>query len=96
MLEFIAKYWIQWLCGLVALGIAYLVKRYFKLEKKDVKDKHDDTHKQLKKEINDDLQREVVILKEEDKVIHEEIKQTNDKLDTLTSGVLSLQGREFK
>jgi hypothetical protein len=45
--EWIAKYWINWLCALVAGGVALFAKHYVKLQKKAMEDKWADKEKNM-------------------------------------------------
>lgn len=103
MIEWIAKYWIEVVFGLICTGIsAYFKfkadKRKFKQEKFDeVLDKkfqkqQDGLHTQMKacyKELNDTIQEHNERLLQADEEIHKDI-------DVLRGGLLSVQGREFK
>ena len=100
LLEFILKYWLGWLFGLVAVAITFIVKRHFKLEQKDYqqkqKERMDELRSQVKDEIIDQLDKEVTQLKEEDLKVHEEIVEIKHSVNTMTEGVLAIHGRDFK
>lgn len=105
--EIIIKYWVQWLCALVAGAIAFIARRYIKLEEDKLKDKQKERMTELKTEIKDEITKEfdekVHELTEEDNKIHQEIAGVRDevfkvdqKVNTINSGVLSIQGKSFK
>ena len=100
VLEWIAKYWVNWLCMLVAGGIALFAKHYVKLQKKSMEDKWKDKEKNMCGKIISTLEEEIRKVdeksNEEDKLIHAELDEIHVNLNTVESGVLSIQGKQFK
>ena len=100
MIEFIIKYWVGWLFGLIALAITFIVKRHVKLEQQDYqqkqKERMDELRSQVKDEIIDQLEEEVGMLKEEDQKVHKEIGEIKQSINIATEGVLAIHGRDFK
>lgn len=96
LVEWIARYWLEVLFGLICAGFGLFFKNYIKLLKKQ---REDD-----KKAMQDELRKEMREGKEEwlaaDIGIKEsfkgEIKMLDDRMNALTKGMLSVQGRQFR
>lgn len=96
MLEFIAKYWLEVLFGLLSSGLIAWVKYDIKqFQKKQSRDRED-----FKKEIEADLQLKIntveVDLQKKDTNIEASIEVVTSQMENLTAGVLSMQGKEFR
>lgn len=100
VLEWIAKYWVQWLCGLVAGGVVLFAKHYIKLQKKAMEDKWSDKEKNMCGKIICTLEEKIGAVelqsKEEDNKIHIELNEIHKDIDTMESGILSIQGKQFR
>lgn len=98
--DIFVKYWLQWILGVVAAGIALWVKRYIKLEKSTIQEKQKQRMQELRTEVKDEITKElneqVEKLTEEDTRIHEEIETVSNKVEIVGSGVLAIQGQVFK
>lgn len=100
VLEWIAKYWINWLCALVAGGIALFAKHYVKLQKKSMEEKWKEKEKNMCSKIINTLETEIskveVQSKEEDEKLQNELDQIHKDVDHMESGILSIQGKQFR
>lgn len=100
VLEWIAKYWVNWLCALVAGGIALFAKHYVKLQKKHMEDKWAEKEKNMCGKIictlEEQIQKVETQSKEEDVKIHDELAEVHQDVEFITEGVLSIQGKQFK
>lgn len=107
MLDFIAKYWLEFLFGIIALGLTGLAKYFYNLYKKEKQRLEDEAHekiiKELKSKIRDEhkttanlLQTERNLSKQENESLKQEIYNVNDKIDVVRDGILSIQGKQFK
>ena len=100
MLDFIIKYWLQWVFGLIAAGAVWWAKRYIKLEKKNSEEKWKDKEKNMCGKIISTLQEQIQTVedksKEEDNRIYAKIEHIEKDIDTNTAGILSIQGKQFK
>lgn len=98
--EWIAKYWINWLCALVAGGVALFAKHYVKLQKKAMEDKWADKEKNMCGKIICTLEEEISKVeqqsKEEDCKINEELEHVKKEIDSISNGILSIQGKQFR
>lgn len=100
VLEWIAKYWVNWLCVLVASGITLFAKHYVKLQKQAMEDKWKDKEKNMCGKIISTLEEQIkqveVQSTTEDTRIHKELDHIHQEIDTVGSGVLSIQGKQFR
>lgn len=100
VLEWIAKYWVNWLCMLVAGGIALFAKHYVKLQKQALDDKWKDKEKNMCGKIICTLEEKIGAVekqsKDEDALLHEELEHIHKEVNTMESGILSIQGKQFK
>lgn len=100
VLEWIAKYWVNWLCMLVAGGIAVFARHYIKLQKQALEDKWKDKEKNMCGKIICTLEEKIAKVEtqsqEEDNKIHAELNEIHKDIDTMESGILSIQGKQFR
>ncbi len=107
VLEWIAKYWVNWVCLLASGAIAWFAKHYIKLQKaaieqkkKDLEQKWEDKEKNMCGQIITKLEEEITAVeyssKEEDEKIHKELNDVHEDLAHVSSGVLSIQGKQFR
>lgn len=100
VLEWIAKYWVNWLCALVAGGIALFAKHYVKLQKKAMEDKWADKEKNMCGKIICTLEEKIGAVEkqsqEEDNKIRVELDTVHAELNSVGSGILSIQGKQFR
>ena len=107
MLDFIVKYWVEFALGIIATGLGVACRRILTLYKKEKEHQKAEEKNQLVTEFKEmitscqrDLVKEIYpreeALQEEDKRINKEIKYLHENVDILKSGMLSLQGRDFK
>lgn len=107
MLDFIAKYWLEFLFGIVALGLTGLTRYFYGLYKKEKQRLEDEAYEkiivELKNKISDEhkttaklLETERELSQQENNVLKQDINNLNGKLDVVNNGVLSIQGKQFK
>lgn len=98
--DIFVKYWLQWILGVVAAGIALWAKRYIKLEKSTIQEKQKQRMQELRTEVKDEITKElneqVEKLTKEDERVHQEIETVSSKVEIVGSGVLAIQGQVFK
>ena len=97
--DIFVKYWLQWVLGIIAAGIALWAKRYIKLEKSAIQEKQKQRMQELRTEVKDEITKElneqVEKLSEEDAKIYQEINEVSNKVEIVGSGVLAIQRRSF-
>lgn len=95
-LDIFVKYWLQWLFGLIAAGIAFGAKHYVTLQKKSWQAKWDE---KIKADVIDKLEAEMAEQKQEftqaDQNIYAEIEALSAALENATIGILSIQSKMF-
>ena len=100
LINFIIEYWIEWLFGIVALGVGLWLKRWYKLEKDKMIQIQKEKAEELRAEVKDEIITKV-------KTMIHELEDTNKKQsadiealycaqENLTTGILSLQGKQYK
>lgn len=85
MLEFIIKYWLEFVFGLVIAVGGYVIKRTLKSYHQERTDEKKEFLKEIQKEIQKEFERSN----------KREIELQNE-IKTLKAGLLSIQGRAFK
>lgn len=95
MIDFILKYWIEFLFGLIVLvgGIAF--KYLSKLIKKDQHEKLQEQFNGFYNKINDNLLVRFDTLEEEDRKINNRLDDMERDLRSQRKGILSLHRRKF-
>lgn len=95
-----AEYWLEWVFGLIALGISFGAKHYVKLQKESWNHKWEERKNQAKDEVINKLEKEIHEETEKskaaDKRLEAEIEVIQNNLENLTIGILSMQGKQFK
>ena len=100
VLEWVAKYWINWVCALIAGGVVLFAKHYVKLQKQAMEDKWKDKEKNMCGKILATFETEIKLVeeksKEEDNRLHAELDDVHKDVDNMSQGVLSIQGKQFR
>lgn len=113
--EWIAKYWVNWVCALIAGGIVLFAKHYIKIQKQALEAKWQEKEKNMcgkiictfEDKINEvkenSEKKENKIYKElgnlstnmenSDTIIFNDLKNIHKEVDTIESGILSIQGK---
>ena len=98
-LTIFTDYWLQWILGVIAAGIAFFARHYIKLQKQTWQNKWDDREKQIKIDVMDKfdqkIQAQVEASEQADQKIKSDIESLAEVLKGVTRGVLSIQGRQF-
>ena len=100
ILEWLGKYWLEWLCGLVATGALFFAKHYIKIQKQVNEAKWKDKEKNMRGEIITTLENKIQNVEDksaaEDVILHNELDKIHSEVDTIESGILSVQGKQFR
>ena len=100
MIEIITKYWVQWLCGIIAAGILLWAKHIIKLEKEGIKHTQETKEKELRKNILTEIETKLDEVRqtsnEADAKMQEEINEIKTGITNLNSGILSIQSKQFR
>lgn len=100
MLDFFVKYWVQWVCGIVAAGILVWAKHIIKLEKNSVNLTKEKRMKEMRTEIVKELEEKIDEVRkssnEADERMQNEINDIKTGVKNLNSGILSIQSKQFR
>lgn len=100
ILEWLGKYWLEWLCGLVATGALFFAKHYIKIQRQVNEEKWKDKEKNMCGKIITTLEDRIQGVEDksaaEDVIIHKELDKIHSEVDTVESGILSIQGKQFR
>ena len=100
ILEWLGKYWLEWFCGLVATGALFFAKHYIKIQRQVNEEKWKDKEKNMCGKIITTLEDRIQGVEDksaaEDVIIHKELDKIHSEVDTVESGILSIQGKQFR
>ena len=100
ILEWLGKYWLEWLCGLVATGALFFAKHYIKIQRQVNEEKWKDKEKNMCGKIITTLEDRIQGVEDksatEDVIIHNELDEIHSEVDAIESGILSVQGKQFR
>lgn len=91
-----AKYWIEFLFGLVVMGMGIFFKRYIRLEQEARTKAQKEFYKQLREDISDEFKESFKKSEEDDTKLQKQIDVVKTEMDCLKRGMLSMQGKEFR
>lgn len=92
MIDFIVKYWVEFLFGLVVSGMGIFFKRHMTLLKKEQAAEKKDFLDLIKKEIGIEFNKAL----DNDKSLQSQINIMNNQFSNLLKGILSIQRRTFE
>lgn len=103
MLDFIVKYWVEFLFGLMAAGITLFLKEFLRLYKREHQDAQKEICTILRKEMGDmfnQSHKEILttyqLSQQDDKKLQAQINSVQEEMKSLKKGLLSMQGKQFK
>ena len=118
ILQWIAQYWVSWVCALVAGGVIFFAKRYISMEKQAAEEKWKDKEQNMCnkiisnfdekiseiKTVSDDKESQLYKnvqavqnnLEKSDKIIFDDLSNIHGEVDIIESGILSIQGKQFR
>lgn len=95
MLDFIVTYWLEFLFGLIAASVTFLIKQYYSLQKKMKHQLRDNFEEEIIEAINNSLKKEQEKTNKEIASAKEEILKVHKSTDILKSGLLNVQRKNF-
>lgn len=95
MLDFIVTYWLEFLFGLIAASVTFLIKQYYSLQKKMKHQLRDSFEEEIIEAINNSLKKEQEKTNKEIASAKEEILKVHKSTDILKSGLLNVQRKNF-
>lgn len=93
--EFIAKYWVNCLLGLISLGLSITAKKFYNLWKLAKTEKKRKEFEEFEKKLTEQLDKIKESSDKSDENIQNEISAIQQEIDLLRKGLLSVQGRQF-
>ena len=100
MLDFIVKYWVQFLFGLAAACFTFIIKQYYKMKdtikEQNLKEMKENMCTEMKNAVYTRIAEEHEQSAKADIEIKADLEIVHNGMENLTKGVLSLQGKEFK
>ena len=107
MTEFIVKYWLQFLFGLIATGMTIVAKRLWTLYKNEKNHQKTKEQQEFYDGIKDAIRQEHKITEQKfleernqsdqcDSIITDKIDSLGNKVDKITEGLISVQGETFR
>ena len=118
VLQWIAQYWVSWVCALLAGGVVFFAKRYISMEKKAAEEKWKDKEVNMCGKIITNFDEKISEIKtisndkesklyesvqavqnnldKSDKIIFDDLSNVHSEVDIIESGVLSIQGKQFR
>ena len=95
MLDFIVTYWLEFLFGLIAAAVTFLIKQYYSLQKKVRSQQRDNFEEEIIEAINNPLKKEQEKTNKEIASAKEEILKVHKSTDILKTGLLNVQRKNF-
>ena len=95
MLDFIVTYWLEFLFGLIAAAVTFLIKKYYNLQKKVHSQQRDNFEEEIIEAINSSLKKEQEKTNKEIASAKEEILKVHKSTDILKTGLLNVQRKNF-
>lgn len=96
MLDFIAKYWLEVLFGLIMTGMGIAMKRLQKLYKDAQTSKHNEEKQELLKEVDKKISQQNEQMMKADKELTEKVNNIEKTMSIMAEGILSVQGQSFR
>ena len=118
ILEWLGKYWLEWLCGLIATGALFFAKHYIKIQRQVNEEKQKDKEQNMCNKIISNFDEKISEIKtvsndkesrlyesvqavqnnleKSDKIIFDDLSNIHGEVDIIESGILSIQGKQFR
>ena len=100
MLDFVIKYWVQFLFGLAATCFTFIIKQYYamkdKIKQQELSELKDNMCANMKASIYEKISEEHALSAQGDEAIKVDLEVMQNSIEHLSRGILSLQGKEFK
>ena len=96
MLEFIAEYWLQFLFGTIVTGMGIGMKKIWNMYKEAKKTSEKENRENFMQEVDSKIKVQNEKMKQADAKILEEIHHVQEEVKSISAGVLSVQGQNFR
>ena len=95
MIDIIVTYWLEFLFGLIAAAVTFLIKQYYSLQKKVHNQQRNNFEEEIIEAINSSLKKEQEKTNKEIASAKEEILKVHKSTDILKTGLLNVQRKNF-
>lgn len=100
ILQWIGTHWVEWLFCLIGAGLAFFAKHYVQTQKKLQEEKWKDKEKNMCGKIICTFEEKIGEVEKksaaEDNLIHQELDKIHTEVNNIESGILSIQGKQFR
>lgn len=93
MLDFIAKYWLEFVFGLVAGCIVFIIKQYYSSKEKLHEQDQEDFKQDIIDTINKDIEEQVLRSDNADEKLEGLISELSDSVKNLSIGISTIQNQ---
>lgn len=95
MADFIIRYWVQWACGLCAVGITFIVKNYIHMCLAQFQREQETLKQDIIDTVKEELQAQREQLDTTDVELHQAINDIKNNMNSVVKGVLNVQRKPF-
>ena len=96
MLEWIAKYWLEVLFGLIVTGMGLGMRKIWKMYKDAQIIRHKEEREEISHEIDEKIKMQNEHMAKADERITNEIRNIENSVNKIIKGLLSVQGQTFR
>lgn len=96
MLDFIAKYWLEVIFGLIVTGMGIAMRRLQKMYKDSQTSKRNEEKQELLAEVDLKISQQNERMEKADAELTEKICRIEKNMDVIVEGMLSVQGQSFR
>lgn len=96
MLEWIAKYWLEVLFGLIVTGMGLGMRKIWKMYKDAQIIRHKEEREEISHEIDEKIKMQNEHMAKADERITNEIQNIENSVNKIIKGLLSVQGQTFR
>ena len=95
MLSIIAKYWLEYLLGLISLGLGFVAKRFYSMYKSEVNRQKDEEFSKIKDLIQENGEKQTIAINKNIAKSRESEANLQTQIDVIKEGILSIQRKTF-
>ena len=96
MIEWIAKYWLEVLFGLIVAGMGLVIKKIWNMYKNAQTTRQKEEREEISQEIDKKIEEQNERMAKADERITNEIQNIENSINKIIKGILSVQGQTFR
>lgn len=96
MIEFVIKYWVQWLFGVIALALAGFCKKYRSLYQSEKNHQKTKEQQEFYDGLKEAIRESYKLSQDDDAKLQQQIDDMGASLAAIKQGLLSIQRKSFK